>query len=96
MPNHSFNTGSSLAIYPNMPQQVDEKFYDRADALIHLANAQLSATTGGTVSASFMYAASRFNAWRSACGFEKKEEMEAARDASPKTLTTTSRTSIGT
>jgi hypothetical protein len=62
-----------------MPQQVDEKFYDRADALIHLANAQLSATTGGKVSASFMYAASRFNAWRSACGFEKKEEMEAAR-----------------
>ncbi len=62
-----------------MPKQVDEKFYDRADGHIHLANDQLKDATAGTVSASFMYAVSRFNAWRSACGFEKKEDMLAAR-----------------
>lgn len=62
-----------------MPQQIDDKFYDRADAHIHLANDQLKDATSGTVSASFMYAASRFNAWRSACGFENKEDMLAAR-----------------
>lgn len=62
-----------------MPQQVDEKFYERADAHIGLANDQLSGAASGKVSASFMYAASRFNAWRSACGFETKEEMAAVR-----------------
>jgi hypothetical protein len=62
-----------------MPQQTDDHFYNRADAHIHLANEQLSDATSGIVSASFMYAASRFNAWRSACGFQKKEDMQAAR-----------------
>lgn len=62
-----------------MTQDLDDKFFDRADAHIHLANDQLKDATSGTVSASFMYAASRFNAWRSACGFERKEDMAAAR-----------------
>lgn len=62
-----------------MPHDADDQFYSRADALIHLANDQLKDTTGGKASASFMYAASRFNAWRSACGFDTQEEMQAAR-----------------
>jgi hypothetical protein len=62
-----------------MPQDADDEFYNRADALIHLANNQLKDTTGGKVSASFMYAASRFNAWRGASGFDTQEEMKAAR-----------------
>lgn len=62
-----------------MPQEADDAFYARADALIHLANDQLKDSTGGEVSASFMFGASRFNAWRSACGFNTREEMLAAR-----------------
>ncbi|WP_208023783.1 DUF3144 domain-containing protein [Duganella aquatilis] len=44
-----------------MHQQTDDHFYNHADAHIHLANEQLSDATSGIVSASFMYAASRFN-----------------------------------
>ncbi|MEI8610445.1 DUF3144 domain-containing protein [Enterovibrio sp. Hal110] len=60
---------------------VDSTFYDRADAHIHLSNEQFSEDVGkGKVSASMMYAASRFNAWVSACGWENGEEMEAAKE----------------
>jgi hypothetical protein len=45
----------------------DATFFDRADAHIHLANRQCSDAGRGQVSASLLYAASRFNAWNSAC-----------------------------
>lgn len=59
---------------------VDEQFFDRADAHIHLSNSQISEQVGrGKVSASFMYAIARFNAWVSACGWSSGEEMAAAK-----------------
>jgi hypothetical protein len=63
-----------------LPDAVDDDFYKRADAHIHLANAQLAEVGRGKVSASFMYAVARFNAWISACGFESADEMRASRD----------------
>jgi hypothetical protein len=62
-----------------MPKELDPAFYDRADAHIHLSNDQLKVIGRGKVSASMMYATSRFNAWISACGFESGEQMAAAR-----------------
>lgn len=61
-------------------QQLDEKFFDRADAHIHLSNDQLADSTAGKVSASMMYGTARFNAWISASGFNSGEEMAAKRD----------------
>jgi len=50
-------------------KEVDDKFYERADAHIHLCNDQISKDISkGKVSASTMYATARFNAWISACG----------------------------
>ncbi len=60
---------------------VDDEFYERADAHIRLSNDQLSAEEGrGKVSASMMYATARFNAWVSACGFSSAEQMAGARE----------------
>ena len=62
-------------------QEVDEEFYDRADAHINLANDQISENTGrGKVSASFMYSVARFNAWVSACGWHSGEEMAESKE----------------
>lgn len=55
---------------------VDDKFYDRADEHIHLANKQCADIGRGKVSASFLYAVARFNAWVSACGFTNVEDMK--------------------
>jgi len=64
-----------------MPSNVDEHFYDRADAHIHLSNDQLrEIKERGKVSASMLYAAARFNAWNSACGFSAGSQMAEARD----------------
>ena len=60
-----------------MPRDVDDGFFERADAHINLSNDQLSAATLGKVSASMLYGASRFNAWVSACGFNNGADMEA-------------------
>ena len=63
-----------------MMPEVDEEFYDRADAHILLANDTISETVGrGKVSSSFLYAASRFNAWVSACGWSNSGEMAEAK-----------------
>lgn len=59
---------------------IDDKFFDRADAHIHLSNDQISEIGAGKVSASMMYATARFNAWLSACGFNSSEEMESAKN----------------
>jgi hypothetical protein len=54
-------------------------FYDRVDALIHIANQQCNDADKGKVSASFLFAAARFNSWVSASGFEHSELMQANR-----------------
>lgn len=62
-------------------QKVDNGFYERADAHIHLANDQINEEVGrGKVSASFMYSVARFNAWVSACGFHNSEQMSQAKE----------------
>ena len=54
-------------------QEVDDEFYERADAHIHLSNGQISEKVGtGKVSASNMYATARFNAWVSAGGVAQR------------------------
>lgn len=60
--------------------QTDDKFFERADAHINLANDQLSNSNIGKVSASMMYSVARFNAWFSACGFENSKEMHNAKE----------------
>ncbi len=60
--------------------EVDDEFYVRADAHIHLSNDQVSESIGkGKVSASTMYATARFNAFVSACGWDSGEEMAEAK-----------------
>lgn len=54
---------------------VDPHFYDRADALIELANAQLAGAPREQVSSSGLYAMARFSAWLSACGLASGSEM---------------------
>jgi hypothetical protein len=63
-----------------VPDGVDDKFYERADAHIHLSNEQLEDIDRVRASASMMYATARFNAWVSARGFGTKEEMAASRE----------------
>lgn len=58
-----------------MSDDIDDKFYDRADAHIHLSNDQTQDISNGKVSASMMYATARFNAWLSACGPKSGEEL---------------------
>ena len=62
-----------------MVRDVDDKFFERADAHIHLSNDQLKEISRGKVSASMMYSVARFNAWNSACGFANAEEMATER-----------------
>ena len=62
-------------------QEVDDEFYDRADAHIHLSNEQISEEVGrGKVSASFMYAVARFNSYVTATGWNSQKELSEAKD----------------
>lgn len=63
-----------------MADQLDDKFYERADAHIHLSNDQLDGAPGQMVNASMIFATTRFNAWTSATGFSSGEEMAARRE----------------
>ncbi|WP_076541957.1 DUF3144 domain-containing protein [Shewanella sp. UCD-KL21] len=56
----------------------DNAFFDRASDFIKLANDhnQDPQVKTGEVSASFMYALSRYNAWFSSTGFENEEQMQ--------------------
>lgn len=63
-----------------MENNVDEEFYERADAHIHLSNSQLKDTRMGVVSASMMYGTARFNAYVSACGFSSQADMVLNRE----------------
>lgn len=49
----------------NEQDNLDTKFFERADAHIHLSNAQLADINPDKVSASMMYATARFNAYMS-------------------------------
>lgn len=61
--------------------QNKEPFVKRADEHIFLANEQMAEeVTAGEVSASFMFGASRFNAWVAACEFESAEAMKDAKE----------------
>jgi len=61
--------------------QVDEKFYERADAHIALANGHINAKIHpGWASNSLMFAASRFNAWVAAAGFANGEDLGKERE----------------
>ncbi len=62
-----------------MIQDVDDKFYDRADEHIRLSNDQLKIIGPRKVNASMMYSLTRFNAWNSAREFENAEQMAADR-----------------
>ncbi|MBV7314169.1 DUF3144 domain-containing protein [Shewanella sp. NIFS-20-20] len=57
--------------------ELDKAFYNRASELIQLANQQNQDTEikTGEVSASFMYALARYNAWFGSTSFETKEQM---------------------
>lgn len=59
--------------------QLDDKFYDRADAHIHLANDQADKVRHELVNASLMFASARFSAFVSARGFSSGEAMAAKR-----------------
>jgi hypothetical protein len=61
-------------------EEIDDKFFERADAHIYLSNDQLADAKLGKVSASMMYATARFNSWVSACGFGSGEDMAEARE----------------
>ena len=62
-------------------QDVDDEFYNRADAHINLSNEQVSKDVGrGKVSASFMFGMARFNAYVSAISCDNKDEMISDKD----------------
>ncbi len=63
-----------------MTQKDTNDFYDRVDALIQVANQQCDTEDKGKVSASFLFAAARFNTWVSASGFENATLMKANRE----------------
>jgi len=61
--------------------QLDEKFYERADAHIALANGHINANIHpGMVSNSLMFGAARFNAWVAAAGFSNGEDMKKEKE----------------
>lgn len=63
-----------------MVEDIDKDFYNRADAVIHLANDQLAEVGRGKVSASSMYATARFNAWVTACGHDSAAGLTASKE----------------
>ena len=62
-------------------QEVDDEFYERADAHINLANDQITGEIGrGKVSASFMYGMARFSTFVFASNCDTKEEFESEKE----------------
>lgn len=61
-----------------MPKEVDDGFYDRADAHLRVASGHLGDASQGRVSASLMYACARFNAWISARHRESPADLKRA------------------
>lgn len=63
-----------------MSKNTDEKFYDRADAVIALANRQTNNIDRGKVSASLMFATARFNSFVSACRASSSEDLASGKE----------------
>lgn len=63
-----------------MTEDVDDDFYGRADAHIHVANEQTDKVSRGKVSASMMYATARFNSWISACKADSGDDLAAGKE----------------
>lgn len=63
----------------SVANELDENFFDRADAHIHLANEHGETIERGKVSASLLYAAARYNSWVGACGFKSGSDMREAK-----------------
>jgi hypothetical protein len=61
-------------------RDVDEGFWKRADAHIDLANTQCGSVSAGKVSASLLYAASRFNAFVVASQISSAAELRDRRE----------------
>jgi len=59
-------------------QEKDERFYERADAHINLANEHINIQQTSPVLAndSFLYGAARFNAWIAAASFTNSEDLK--------------------
>lgn len=67
--------------------EIDENFYTRANAYIHLANSQCDGTVGiSKVCGAFAYALARFGAWVDATNYKSGEEMKASREATIEAL----------
>jgi len=62
---------------------LDEKFYERADAHINLANEAITReeANAGQIANSLMFAASRFNAWVTAAGYQKGDDLAKEKEA---------------
>jgi hypothetical protein len=60
----------------------DDEFYEMADSYIALANKQGKEVIQGKVSATFLYAAARFNTFLVASNSSSKKEFEAGKDQS--------------
>ncbi len=58
----------------------NKEFYEMADAYIALANKQSSKMDQGTVSATFLYAAARFNTFLVASASDSAEQFAARKD----------------
>jgi hypothetical protein len=66
-------------------KDVDEKYYERADAHIRLSNDQITPDVGhGKVSASFMFGAARFNAHLTATSWDTQQEFSEGKEAAIK------------
>ena len=63
-----------------MTRSIDEQFYDRADAIITIANEQAGSIDMGKVSASLMYATARYNSFISACNATSAEDLASGKD----------------
>ena len=62
-------------------KEVDDKYYERADAHIRLSNDQITEEVGhGKVSASFMFGAARFNAHLTATSWNTQKEFSDGKE----------------
>ena len=59
----------------------DKQFWDMADSFIQLANTHLNETKPSRVSASALFAASRFNAFVAAAASENKAQFIAEKES---------------
>lgn len=73
--NHNASPNQSGNTEPEITEQM-QAFYQRADAIIELANSQLSPQShSGQVGASLLYAAARYSASVASIGFVKGDDL---------------------